>query len=109
MTPSTILVILTMPTVQCVRPSPSLVSCGERCWFPHLRNGSSGRAARWWGNPRQERKMPELAISADKVVFLIEKTREFDVKEDNSDPDTGSNSADDNMVDVLRDNGGDPV
>ena len=25
--------------------------------------------------------MPELAISADKVAFLIEKAREFDVKE----------------------------
>jgi len=53
--------------------------------------------------------MPELAISAEKVAFLIEKTREFDVKEDNSDPDSGSNGADDNMIDVLEDNGGDPV
>jgi Protein of unknown function (DUF3775) len=53
--------------------------------------------------------MPELAISAEKVGFLIEKTREFDVKEDNSDPDSGSNGADDNMVDVLEDNGADPV
>ena len=53
--------------------------------------------------------MPELAISAEKVRFLIEKTREFDVKEGNSDPDSGSNSADDNMIDVLEDNGDDPV
>jgi len=53
--------------------------------------------------------MPELAISAEKVRFLIEKTREFDVKEGASDPDTGSNAADDNMVDVLGDNGDDPV
>ena len=53
--------------------------------------------------------MPELAISAEKVRFLIEKTREFDVKEGNSDPDSGSNGADDNMVDVLEDNGDDPV
>ena len=53
--------------------------------------------------------MPELAISAEKVRFLIEKTREFDVKEGASDPDSGSNSADDNMVDVLADNGDDPV
>ena len=53
--------------------------------------------------------MPELAISAEKVVFLIEKTREFDVKEEVSDPDSGSNSADDNMIDVLEDDGGDPV
>jgi Protein of unknown function (DUF3775) len=53
--------------------------------------------------------MPELAISADKVGFLIEKMREFDVKEADSDPDSGSNGADDNMIDVLEDNGDDPV
>jgi Protein of unknown function (DUF3775) len=53
--------------------------------------------------------MPELAISAEKIGFLIEKTREFDVKEGVSDPDSGSNGADDNMVDVLEDNGDDPV
>jgi len=35
--------------------------------------------------------MPELAVSADKVAFLIEKAREFDVKEGVTDPDSGSN------------------
>src|SRR5664279_4531198 len=53
--------------------------------------------------------MPELAISPEKVAFLIEKTREFDVKEGATDPDSGSNGADDNMIDVLEDNGDDPV
>jgi hypothetical protein len=53
--------------------------------------------------------MPELAISAEKVSFLIEKTREFDVKEGATDPDSGSNGTDDNMIDVLEDDGGDPV
>src|ERR1700684_1884591 len=53
--------------------------------------------------------MPELAISAEKVGFLIEKTREFDVKEGSSDPDSGSNGADDNMIDVLEDDGDDAV
>ena len=53
--------------------------------------------------------MPELAISAEKVGFLIEKTREFDVKEGSSDPDSGSNGVDDNMVNVLDDNEDDPV
>jgi hypothetical protein len=53
--------------------------------------------------------MPELAISAEKVGFLIEKTREFDAKEGSSDPDSGSNGADDNMVDVLEEDGSDPV
>lgn len=53
--------------------------------------------------------MPELSIAADKVAFLIEKAREFDVKEDAVDPDDGSNAADDRMVDVLEDDGSDPV
>jgi hypothetical protein len=53
--------------------------------------------------------MPELTISPEKVAFLIEKAREFDVKEEASDPDSGSNAADDDMVDVLEDTAGDPV
>jgi hypothetical protein len=53
--------------------------------------------------------MPELTISPEKVAFLIEKAREFDVKELDSDPDSGSNEADDGMIDVLEDNGRDPV
>jgi Protein of unknown function (DUF3775) len=57
----------------------------------------------------REREMPELSISAEKVGFLIEKAREFDVKDIASDPDSGSNGADDGMIDVLEDNGSDPV
>ena len=53
--------------------------------------------------------MPNLAISAEDVGFLIVKAREFDVKEANSDPDSGSNATDDNMIDVLEDNSSDPV
>ena len=53
--------------------------------------------------------MPELAISAEKVRFLIEKARQFDVKEAATDPDSGSNATDDRMVDVLEDDGEDPV
>ena len=53
--------------------------------------------------------MPDLAISPEKVGFLIAKAREFDVKEGSTDPDSGSNGADDNMVDVLTDNGDDAV
>jgi hypothetical protein len=59
--------------------------------------------------PREEHAMPELLISPEKVGFLIEKAREFDVKEMDSDPDSGSNGADDDMIDVLEDNGRDPV
>ncbi|MFT4117970.1 DUF3775 domain-containing protein [Bradyrhizobium sp.] len=53
--------------------------------------------------------MPELAISAEKVAFIIEKAREFDVKEADTDPDSGSNPTDDDAVDVLEDDGSDPV
>ena len=53
--------------------------------------------------------MPELAISADKVAFIIEKAREFDVKESGSDPDSGSNPSDDDEIDVLEDSASDPV
>ena len=53
--------------------------------------------------------MPELTISTDQVAFLIEKARQFDAKDIASDPDSGSNGADDDMIDVLEDNGGDPV
>lgn len=53
--------------------------------------------------------MPELAISAEKVAFIIEKAREFDVKDAASDTDSGSNAADDNEIDVLEDTASDPV
>jgi hypothetical protein len=72
-------------------------------------NGSSGGIGRYREIPREERTMPELLISPEKVGFLIEKAREFDVKDAASDPDSGSNGADDNMIDVLEDNGRDPV
>jgi hypothetical protein len=53
--------------------------------------------------------MPELMISPEKVSFLIEKAREFDAKDVPADPDSGSNGADDGMVDMLEDIGADPV
>lgn len=53
--------------------------------------------------------MPELSISAEKVAFIIEKAREYDVKEGDSDPDSGSNATDDDSIDVLVDNGSDPT
>src|ERR1700760_4424638 len=68
-----------------------------------------GRIPRYRWAERRNKPMPELTISPKKVTFLIEKAREFDVKEGNSDPDSGSNAADDEMIDVLEDNGRDPV
>lgn len=61
------------------------------------------------GGDFEEDEMPELTISPEKVAFLIEKAREFDVKEAASDTDSGSNAADDDMIDVLEDTGNDPV
>jgi len=57
----------------------------------------------------EERAMPELAISTEKIGFLIDKARQFDMKEAVSDPDSGSNASDDDVIDVLQDNGQDPV
>jgi hypothetical protein len=53
--------------------------------------------------------MPTLSISPEKVAYLIVKTREFDVQDVNSDPDSGSDPIDDNMIDVLEDHGDNPV
>lgn len=45
----------------------------------------------------------ELGINSDKVCHIIAKARVFDAKEGDSDPDSGSNAADDGMTDVLED------
>jgi len=54
-------------------------------------------------------EIPELQVSLDKVCWTILKAREFDVKAAASDEDSGSNPADDNMIDVLEDSADDPV
>jgi hypothetical protein len=50
-----------------------------------------------------EEDAPDLGIAAEKVRFVILKARQFDAKEDDADPDEGSNAADDGMADVLED------
>jgi hypothetical protein len=52
---------------------------------------------------------PALAISPEKVCFVIVKAREFDAKDAVTEPDAGSNSSDDNMISVLEDHSDDPV
>jgi Protein of unknown function (DUF3775) len=54
-------------------------------------------------------KTPALAISAEKVAYIIAKAREFDVKDVVTDPDSGSNAVDDAMLSVLEDHSDDPV
>ena len=52
---------------------------------------------------------PALNISIDKVAFVIVKARQFDAKEADSDPDSGSDAIDDGEADVLEDKADDPV
>ncbi len=52
-----------------------------------------------------------LDIAADKLRFIIDKAREFDVKVEVDDPDSGSDSADDSipMREILEDLADDPT
>lgn len=52
---------------------------------------------------------PELSISEEKLCFIIAKAREFDAKDEVTDPDDASNATDDAMVSVLEDHKDDPV
>jgi hypothetical protein len=54
-------------------------------------------------------EIPELSISEDKLCFIVAKAREFDVKDEVTDPDDGSNPTDDGMIAVLEDHKDDPV
>ncbi|WP_429925703.1 DUF3775 domain-containing protein (plasmid) [Agrobacterium vitis] len=53
--------------------------------------------------------MPELAVPLKTVCFIIFKAREFDVKEEVTEPEPGSNPTDDNELAVLQDHEDDPV
>jgi len=50
-----------------------------------------------------------LTISPEKVCFIIIKAREFDVKDEVTEPDPGSNPSDDRDAVVLEDHEDDPV
>ncbi|HUC50852.1 MAG TPA: DUF3775 domain-containing protein [Xanthobacteraceae bacterium] len=52
---------------------------------------------------------PSLTISPEKVCFIIIKAREFDAKDEVTDPDPGSNAPDDMDIAVLEDHRDDPV
>ncbi len=53
--------------------------------------------------------MADLTISPETVCYIIVKAREFDVKVEPADPDSGSNPADDREIDVLEDLADDPT
>ncbi len=50
-----------------------------------------------------------LTISPEKVCFIIIKAREFDAKDEVTEPDPGSNPSDDMGVEVLEEHSDDPV
>jgi Protein of unknown function (DUF3775) len=50
-----------------------------------------------------------LSISPEKVCYIISKARQFEAKDVVADPESGSNAADDRMVDVFEDQAEDPV
>jgi hypothetical protein len=50
-----------------------------------------------------------LTISPEKVCFIIIKAREFDAKDEVTEPDPGSNPSDDKDAAVLEDHSDDPV
>jgi hypothetical protein len=58
--------------------------------------------------PAGENDSP-LTISPEKVCFLIIKAREFDVKDEVTESDPGSNPSDDKSAAVLEDHEDDPV
>ena len=53
--------------------------------------------------------MANLTISPETVCYVIVKAREFDVKVEPSDPDSGSNPSDDQEIDILEDLADDPT
>ena len=54
-------------------------------------------------------QLPELNISPEIVSYIALKAREFDVKDEPSESDPGSNATDDDMRAVLEDHDDDPV
>ena len=54
-------------------------------------------------------EVPALTISPEKVCFIIIKSREFDAKDAETEPDPGSNPSDDKDWEVLEEHPDDPV
>src|SRR4029078_5811414 len=56
-----------------------------------------------------EEPSSRLTISLEQAFFIIVKAREFDEQVESTDPDSGSNPADDREVDVLEEGADNPV
>jgi len=57
----------------------------------------------------EENDSVELGIATDKVCYIIARARQFDAKEANSDPNSGSDAVDDSFSDILEDKPDDAV
>jgi hypothetical protein len=51
----------------------------------------------------------DLTVSPETAFYIIVKAREFDEQVEPTDPDSGSNPTDDREIDVLEEEGDDPV
>jgi hypothetical protein len=60
-------------------------------------------------SPPRKAREPSLNLPLDRLSFIIVKAREYDVKEEGADPETGSNPIDDGQTDVLTNKPDDPV
>ncbi len=56
-----------------------------------------------------EETSDQLTISLEQAFFIIVKAREFEEQVESTDPDSGSNPADDREVDVLEESADNPV
>ena len=59
--------------------------------------------------PVEGEDAPTLTISPEKVCFIIIKAKEFDAKDEVTEPDPGSNPSDDKDAAILEDHEDDPV
>jgi len=59
--------------------------------------------------PAESEDEGPLTISPEKVCFIIIKAREFDAKDETTEPDPGSNPSDDMDIEVLEEHEDDPV
>lgn len=59
--------------------------------------------------PAESEDAPALTISPEKVCFIIIKAKEFDAKDEVTEPNPGSNPADDKDTAILEDHEDDPV
>lgn len=75
------------------------------------KSASAGRPIASPLRPREPEAtgVPELTISTEKVCYFIQKAREFEVKDEVTEPDPVSNASDDRMISVLEDHSDDPV